>query len=92
MTTEVRRNDGESRYEITLDGELAGIADFQDAGDTVVFPHTEIARHLRGRGLAAELVQSALDDVRGRGRTVVPGCWYVAQFIDDHPDYADLVA
>jgi hypothetical protein len=58
----------------------------------VVFPHTEIARHLRGRGLAAELVQAALDDVEARGGRVVPACSYVAQFIDAHPDYSHLVA
>ena len=35
--------------------------------------------------------RGALDDVRPTGRRVVPSCWYVAQFIDEHPDYADLL-
>jgi predicted GNAT family acetyltransferase len=33
-----------------------------------------------------------LASIRSSGRTVVPTCWYVAQFIDGHPDYADLLA
>lgn len=92
MSTEVRRNEGEARYEIVVDGELAGIADYRVDRDTLVFPHTEIAGALRGRGLGAELVRHALDDTRRRGLKVVPLCWYVAQFIDEHPAYADLVA
>ena len=41
---------------------------------------------------AAQLVRYALDDVRRSGRPVVATCWYVADFIDEHPEYRDLVA
>ena len=57
-----------------------------------MFPHTEIEPALRGRGYGAVLVQGALDDVRRSGRTVVPRCWYVAQFIEEHAEYGDLLA
>jgi hypothetical protein len=33
-----------------------------------------------------------LDSIRADGKTVVPRCWFVAEFIDLHPEYADLVA
>jgi predicted GNAT family acetyltransferase len=89
---EVRHAAERSRYELWLDGELAGIADYRLDGDRIVFPHTEIAPQLRGRGHGARLVQGALDDVRGTGRTVVPRCWYVAEFLATHPEYADLAA
>ena len=92
MSSSVRNNTDRSRYELFDDGRLVGIADYRVDGRTVVFPHTEIAPSLRGRGLGAELVRAALDDVRGSGRTVVPACWYVAQFIDEHPEYRDLLA
>ena len=92
MSTEVRRNEGQARYEIRVDGDLVGIADYQAEGDVLVFPHTEIDAARRGRGLGAELVRHALDDTRRRGLKVVPACSYVARFIDEHPDYADLVA
>ena len=89
---QVRRNAEQSRYELVLDGEVAGIADYEIVADTVVLPHTEIRSSLRNRGLGAQLVRGALDDVRSRGHRVVPQCWYVAQFIDEHPEYADLLA
>jgi predicted GNAT family acetyltransferase len=89
---EVRDNEQQRRYEIVQDGRVIGIADYQVSGDAVVFPHTEIDSSLRGQGFGAVLVRGALDDVRRQGKRVVPQCWYVAQFIDEHPDYADLLA
>jgi predicted GNAT family acetyltransferase len=91
-STEVRNNAPSSRYEVSLDGRLVGFADYRADGDIVVFPHTEIEPSMRNRGLGAELVRGALDDVRARGGTVVAQCWYVAEFIDRHPAYADLLA
>jgi uncharacterized protein len=90
MPNEVRNNPVASRYELFVDGTLVGIADYDVVEDQVVMPHTEIVRERRGRGLGAVLVQAALDDVRSSGRTVVPRCWYVAEFIDDHPEYEEL--
>ena len=91
MANEVRHNVDASRYELVADGELVGIADYRIDGDRVVFPHTEIAAARRGQGLGAVLVQGALDDVAGSGRTVVPQCWYVAEFIDENPQYKQLL-
>jgi uncharacterized protein len=91
VSTVVRNNAGRSRYELFLDGELVGIADYRVTGDVVVIPHTEIVRPRRGEGLGAVLVAGALDDIRGAGRTVVPQCWYVAEFIDEHPDYRAML-
>ena len=91
-STEVRNNAPRSQYELSLDGRLVGFADYRADGDIVVFPHTEIEPSMRNQGLGAELVHGALDDVRARGGTVVARCWYVAEFIDQHPEYADLLA
>lgn len=82
-----------SRYELVLDGRIVGIADYRViGGDVVVIPHTEIAPHLRGQGLGEQLVEGVLDDIRAQGRRVVPRCWFVAEFIENHHDYGDLVA
>jgi len=89
---QVQRNDERSRYELKVDGDLVGIAEFVDDGATVVFPHTVIDPARRGQGLAPRLVRGALDDVRASGRPIVPECWYVRQFVDTHPEYQDLLA
>lgn len=88
----MRKAEDRSRYELVIDGDIVGIADYyRDDGDAVVFPHTVIDPGRRGEGLGATLVQAALDDVRRDGRRVVPTCWYVRQFIDTHEGYADLL-
>ena len=92
MANEVRRNDADGRYELLVDGELAGIADFRLDEERVILPHTEIDPRRRGQGLGAILVQGALDDIRHAGRTVVPACWYVREYIDQHPEERDLLA
>jgi predicted GNAT family acetyltransferase len=92
MTTEIRNNEGRSRYELEIDGRLIGIAEYRLEGETVAFPHTEIERARRGQGLGAQLVQYALDDVRATGRRAKAECWYVAEFIAEHPEYADLAS
>jgi uncharacterized protein len=88
---EVHRNDERSRYELLRDERVVAIADFTVQGDRVIFPHTEVLPELRGRGLGAVLVRGALDDVRASGRTIVPLCWFVAEFVDRHPEYQDLL-
>jgi predicted GNAT family acetyltransferase len=92
MQTEVRNNPQRSRYELFVDGELTGVADYAVAGQSVVMPHTEITAGRRGEGLGAVLVQAALEDVRRQGKSVVPHCWYVAEFIGRHPEFRDLLA
>jgi predicted GNAT family acetyltransferase len=92
MALEMRNNDEQSRYELVIDGELVGVLEYTVAGEVVIFPHTEIERSQRGRGLGAQLARYALDDARSTNRRVEPQCWYVAEFIDEHPEYADLAS
>ena len=87
---EVRHNAARSRYEVSIDGRLAGFADYRDANGPVVFLHTEVEVAQRGQGIGGELVRGALDDVRRRGGTVVARCPFVSRFIDEHPEYDDL--
>jgi predicted GNAT family acetyltransferase len=91
-TLEVRNNEARSRYELLEEGEVVAIADYQVRDDVVVFPPTGVSPERRGQGLGEQLVQGALDDVRAGGRKVVPACWFVAEFLELHPEYADLRA
>jgi predicted GNAT family acetyltransferase len=92
MTTTVVANEAAGRYEIRVDGTLAGFTQFHVNGDVATFPHTEIEPEFEGKGLASQLIRAALDDVRARGLTVVPKCPFVRSYIEKHPEYQDLVA
>jgi predicted GNAT family acetyltransferase len=92
MANSVRHDPERSRYELVVDGVMVGVADYQVHDGTWIFSHTEIAPAHRGHGLGAELVRAALDDVRKAGGRVVPRCWYVAEFIEAHPGYRDMLS
>jgi predicted GNAT family acetyltransferase len=81
----------QSRFEIRVDGQLAGYAQYRRRPGRVVFTHTEIAPGYQGRGLAARLAREALDAVRAEGSVVTPLCPYIAGYIQKHPDYVGLV-
>ena len=91
MTALVRDNRDRSRFELDLGHELA-FANYRLTTAAVIITHTETPRALRGRGIASELVRGALDLIRRDGKKVIAGCGFVADYLDKHPDDADLVA
>lgn len=92
MDAQVRNATDRSRYELVLNGEVVGIADYHRTAGALVFPHTAIDSDRRGQGLGDILVRGALEDVRARGDKVVPQCWFVRDFFDANPEYTDLLA
>jgi predicted GNAT family acetyltransferase len=91
VMSRVVHNADESRYELFVDDKLASIAEYRRVGSRMIFHHTETATAFRGRGLAAELVEWAMTDVREQKLSVVPQCWFVRDFLDDHPEFQELV-
>ena len=84
-------NPEQHRFEIRYGGQLAGFADYRDRDDVRSFLHTEVEPAYAGRGLASQLIRTALDATRTAGLQVLPFCPFVKAFIAKHPDYVDLV-
>lgn len=80
----VTRNDDASRYEIHLDGTLAGFAEFDLRPGAIRFVHTEVDPAFQGRGLAGVLAEQALTDAASRGDAIVPLCPYIAKYLGTH--------
>jgi predicted GNAT family acetyltransferase len=93
VSTEVADNPVENRYEILVDGHLAGYIRYRLRETQITLWHTEMETGYEGRGLAAELGKVALDDVKERGLELVPLCPFITKYIRRHPeDYLDIVA
>lgn len=90
-TVSVRDAPNRSRFEVHLGDDLAGFVDYRLEPGRIVFTHTEVRPALQGRGLAAALVEAAVEDVADRGLAVVPRCSFVARWIAEHPGYGGLV-
>ena len=81
-----------TRYEARVDGELAAFADYIPTGELLAFTHTEVLPAFEGKGVGSTLVRDALDDVRGRQRSVLAVCPFVSGWIARHrEDYGDLL-
>ena len=88
----VEKNAAAGQFEMQVDGETA-LVQYRDEGDgTVRLVHTEVPQALKGRGVGSRLAKEVLEAVRAEGRTVVPQCEFMANYIDQHPEYQDLVA
>jgi predicted GNAT family acetyltransferase len=87
----VRDNPPELRYEALVDGRLVGLIRYRKEPGLVVLVHSEIDLDREHTRLGQELVRGALADIRARGLRVVPHCPFVADYIREHPEEADLV-
>ena len=87
----VEHNFGARRFEIHYGDDLARL-EYHLRGRTIVYTHTIVPPALEGHGIAGRLAKEALDYARNSGLSVVPLCPYVADYIENHPEYADLVA
>lgn len=91
MGISVAEDGGQSRFEIRVDGELAGFTTYEQREGAYAFLHTEIDPAYEGRGLGSRLIGDTLDQVRDRGASIQPHCSFVRGFVERHPDYLDLV-
>jgi predicted GNAT family acetyltransferase len=90
MEPTVHDNPDKHRFELVVDGEVAGFAAYRVRDGAVVITHTEVEPEYRGRGVADQLARQTLDTLRARRARVIPSCPYFAAYIAKHPEYADL--
>ncbi len=87
----VEHNFDARRFEIHYGDQTARL-EYYLRGRTIVYTHTAVPLLLEGHGIAGRLAKEALDYARTNGLSVVPLCPYVADYIEKHPEYGDLVA
>jgi predicted GNAT family acetyltransferase len=87
----VRDNVELSRFEMDVDGAVA-FANYHLRPGVVIITHTETPRALRGRGVASQLVEGALELIETRGDKVVAGCSFVVDYLRKHPRWQKLEA
>lgn len=80
------------RFELLVDGETGGLAEYRVRDGLVIITHSEVDTRFRGRGLGDELARRTLDQLRARGATVVPACPFFAHYVTQHHDWDDILA
>jgi predicted GNAT family acetyltransferase len=79
------------RFEVHLDGAVAGYAEYRRAGSTLSLTHTFVEPRYEGHGVGSVLARGALDAARGEGLSVLPFCPFIREYIARHEEYLDLV-
>jgi predicted GNAT family acetyltransferase len=60
--------------------------------DVLNLIHTYVPIELRGKGIAAKLVEAALAYVKENNLKIIPSCSYVANYIERHKEYEKFVS
>ncbi|MCW2603589.1 MAG: family N-acetyltransferase [Pseudonocardiales bacterium] len=88
-----RKDPERQRYTLHVGDVLVSEAEYRILGDAIAFPHTVTAPEHRGNGYADLLVSFAMDDVETTTTArVLPQCWFVADWFEQHPERADLLS
>lgn len=82
-----------NRYELRLDGEMAGTAEYlEQSGGGVALTQTVMADPYQHRGFSSMLVRYAVEDIMASGRQIEPYCSYAAAWLGKHPEYSHYVS
>ena len=91
MTTEIRNNSAQHRFELDVgDGQIA-VAYYQLAPGVITFTHTEVPRQLWGRGIGSKVARGAFDYARAQRLKVVAKCPFMSAYAAKHPEFNDLL-
>lgn len=84
-------NEDEKQFELHVNGGMAFLEYYRE-GEKIYLTHTETPVALRGKGIAAELVKRTLQCAKDNGLTVVPSCSYVANYVNEHPEWSEILS
>ena len=89
--TMIEHDQAGHRFVAVQDGQ-EGRLDYTIDGDVRAITHTSVPEAIGGRGIAGNLVRSALEHARAAGLRVRPACEYAEAWMSRHPEYDDLRA
>lgn len=87
----IRHQPASSRFTTNVDGH-DGFVEYTESSGVLTITHTVVPSAIGGRGIAGQLVRAALEHARASGLKVAPRCSYAADYVQRHPEYADLLA
>ena len=92
MEPKVIHNEQAHRYEIWVDNNRVGLADYSLMPGERHFVHTEVNPEHQGKNYAAILMREAFLDMSQNSKDkVVPVCSYVVSYMERHPETHDLL-
>lgn len=78
-------------YEATVAGANAAAVVYNGERDKVTLLATSVFPEFRGQGIASRLLSGVLDTLRAEGKKAILFCPFAADFVEAHPEYADVI-
>jgi uncharacterized protein len=88
---EVRKDETTHLYEALIDGRVVGNLAYETTGGRVTLTHSYVDPDQRHRGIASALAHYALEDVSQSPTKIGIYCGFVADYVQDHPEWNDTV-
>lgn len=88
---EVRKDENTRLYEALIDGQVVGNLAYETIGGRVSLTHSYVERDQRHRGVASALTRYALEDLSRSQSRIGVYCGFVADYVEDHPEWKDAV-
>ena len=87
--SDFRDNTAAHRYELDAP-EGQSFADYRDISGVRVILHVETPPEAQGRGYAAALMKSIVEEARAKNLRLRASCSYAVAYFKRHPDAADV--
>ena len=91
MSFPVVHDEQRQEFAATVAGSHA-VLQYRLSGSLMTIVHTEVPPEIEGHGVAGDLMRTALAEARRNGWRVRPACSYAHWFLQQHREYADLLA
>jgi uncharacterized protein len=88
MSLQVQHDEKERKFYALVEGREAVIG-YAKAGGVYNLLHTFVPEELRGHGVAEQLVQGTLDQIKAQGAKFIATCPFVQAFLKRHPEYQE---
>jgi predicted GNAT family acetyltransferase len=91
VVLQVQHDEENSRFVAEVEGQDC-VLDYERRDEqTLDYTHTFTPEPLRGRGIASDVVRYALEWARRNGQRVVASCPFVQSYVEQHPEFEDVV-
>lgn len=78
-------------FAVAPDGALLAEITFPASGGIANINHTFVSDTLRGQGIAGQLMEAAVAQLRAQNQRAVATCPYAVRWFESHPEQADLL-
>jgi predicted GNAT family acetyltransferase len=91
MNPEIIHDEKNHKFYCSIEGKEAYLRYFMKDPGTIDFRSTYVPNELRGKGIAALIVEKALTFANEKNLTVIPTCSYVYSFVEKNEKYKELI-